>query len=205
MGRVTVGKGQPQREGDVLVDRSTDVGNPFRMGWDGHDERYREAVCDAFEELILLPDTDPRTVASTRRIPDCCWPEEGRCGETAARARFAELVRLARRVQRGEDLQLLCHCAPKRCHGQALARRILWLATWLPPVESRVQATSLQARLPSPELAAVRVQRPHVVAAHWMPQRRPWRPPEPPQQMEPLLPEGPRQDGGSGPKNDRRS
>ena len=40
----------------------------------------------------------------------------------------AELERLAARVCAGERLRLLCWCAPKRCHADAIADKIVELA-----------------------------------------------------------------------------
>ena len=40
---------------DVRVDRQSALGNPFPMGQDGHDESYRDAVCEACAELMADP------------------------------------------------------------------------------------------------------------------------------------------------------
>ena len=40
---------------DLRVDRQTAFGNPFPMGADGHDEHFRDAVCNACEELLEDP------------------------------------------------------------------------------------------------------------------------------------------------------
>ena len=40
----------------------------------------------------------------------------------------AEMERLAARVGAGERLRLLCWCAPKRCHADAIADKIVELA-----------------------------------------------------------------------------
>jgi len=40
-----------------------------------------------------------------------------------------ELVRLTDRHLAGEDLALACWCAPKACHGDVIAKAILWLAS----------------------------------------------------------------------------
>lgn len=46
-----------------------------------------------------------------------------------------ELFALARRVQRGEQLTLVCWCAPQRCHGHIVARAAVWLALALDDLE----------------------------------------------------------------------
>ena len=40
----------------------------------------------------------------------------------------AEMDRLAARVGAGERLRLLCWCAPKRCHADAIAHKVVELA-----------------------------------------------------------------------------
>ena len=40
---------------DVRVDRQSALGNPFPMGQDGHDESYRDTVCEACAELMADP------------------------------------------------------------------------------------------------------------------------------------------------------
>lgn len=39
-----------------------------------------------------------------------------------------EVRRLAQRVAAGESLMLTCWCAPRACHGDIVAVRILWFA-----------------------------------------------------------------------------
>jgi len=53
------GRKRCQGYSDVACDRQTILGNPFPMGPDGHDERYREAVCEAhsvcLQEILSQP------------------------------------------------------------------------------------------------------------------------------------------------------
>ena len=42
-----------------------------------------------------------------------------------------ELKRLARLVRSGTNIELVCWCAPKLCHGHIIRAAILWMATQL--------------------------------------------------------------------------
>lgn len=46
--------------------------------------------------------------------------------------RWKELKRMALKVRKGEDVKLLCYCAPLRCHGDAIALVINRLAAKTP-------------------------------------------------------------------------
>ena len=69
----------------VCVDRSTALGNPFKMGADGHDEAKRDAVCNAYADLLA---------AATAALPPqqkaagaaASHPAEGAAGVSAAGA-----------------------------------------------------------------------------------------------------------------------
>ena len=104
------------------VDRSSGsrVGNPFRMA----DEGEREAVCDAYEELLLrtLRGEGPGLgeVAEIRarrglRLQPGGW-DAGRAVE--------ELIRL-RDVAEAGPLRLDCWCAPRRCHAESVRAALL--------------------------------------------------------------------------------
>ena len=62
----------------------------------------------------------------------------------------AEMGRLAARVGAGERLRLLCWCAPKRCHADAIADRILELA-------QQQQHASKQVAMIGPKRAQVHI------------------------------------------------
>ena len=113
---------------DVRVDRQTALGNPFPMGADGHDESFRDAVCDACEELLTDPKgADVAAIAKRHGL---------RVDSRFAATRDADpqtsleeaMQGLEARLRAGESLRLLCWCHPKRCHGdgiaQALKRRV---------------------------------------------------------------------------------
>jgi len=69
LGQVIVGPvGDPVLEGfiDECGNRTTVLGNPFKMGHRGNDERLRDAVCDAYDELhdLDVADMSPGRVAA---------------------------------------------------------------------------------------------------------------------------------------------
>lgn len=79
----------------VRIDRRTALGNPFRMAFEGE----RAAVIANYEHWLALE----------LRYPD-----------TPASRMFAALLALAREG----DLVLLCWCAPKACHGDAIKAQL---------------------------------------------------------------------------------
>mmetsp|Transcript_14702 Transcript_14702/g.43139 ORF Transcript_14702/g.43139 Transcript_14702/m.43139 type:complete len:185 (+) Transcript_14702:3-557(+) len=128
-GGVTVGKlarGRPIAESDVVINRTSHLGNPFLMGPDGRQESLREAVCEAFAELIEAErasggqPVDVDAIASRHGVAHF-----NRGLASAAGARAHALDQLRARVRTGEQLRLLCHCAPRRCHGDAIAAALL--------------------------------------------------------------------------------
>ena len=106
----------------MRIDRRTTFGNPFPMGQDGHDESYRDAVCDACDELVDDPlGADQHRIAERRGLH-----VDPRFGDARALRTLDEALReLEERAQAGEKLRLLCWCAPKRCHGHGIAKRII--------------------------------------------------------------------------------
>lgn len=81
---------------DFRVDRSSVLGNPFRMT----SEADRSRVCDAYETWLAdkIAAKDPRICAALNEI----WQ--------AARTR---------------DISLGCWCAPNRCHADSIRNVIL--------------------------------------------------------------------------------
>jgi len=105
---------------DVRVDRQTPLGNPFRMGSDGHDESYRAAVCNACEELLSDPlHADVDAIAARHGVPGV---DARFKGEHARRALFDALAELERRLRGGERVRLMCWCRPKRCHADGIVK-----------------------------------------------------------------------------------
>lgn len=77
------------------VHRGTPLGNPFPMK--DRSQKERDRVCDLYEEWI-----GPKLL------------------EKGAELRyFEELLQIARE---GKDLELVCFCAPKRCHADTVKR-----------------------------------------------------------------------------------
>jgi hypothetical protein len=93
--------GRPVRppEGIIraAVHRGTPLGNPFKMV--GFSQEERDRVCNAYEQWL------PTTLL-----------ENG-----AELAQFNELMKLAQNPE-CKTLELICHCAPKRCHGDTIKR-----------------------------------------------------------------------------------
>ena len=120
--RVTVGRvGAPCPRGvrAERVSRGTPLGNPFKMGREGD----RTAVCDAYSELVALgasgPDRDETLVNLGRK-----HGFHGAVVGWDGRAADARIDALAAEVRGGKRLRLDCHCAPRRCHAQAVAREV---------------------------------------------------------------------------------
>ena len=112
----------PEGFAAVCVDRSTVLGNPFKMGSDGHDDSLRDAVCDAYADLLAAPSgADPTAIGNLHGVA-----VDPRFADAAKseRARTIALCQLKSRLLRGESLRLLCWCAPRRCHAETIAK---WL------------------------------------------------------------------------------
>jgi hypothetical protein len=135
---------------DELSDRTTPLGNPYKMGINGRDERLRNPVCEAHIRYLEL---DPAT-ASPARLAAAASNIARECvrgysklqpppiaSQIPIAARMQASRALAERVAAGQSIRLLCHCPPgKRCHLQAVASRIrnlaFSLASPMPPCSS---------------------------------------------------------------------
>ena len=107
---------------DEYVDRRSPLGNPFKMGADGHDEAYRGAVCDAYE---AFHDAPPGVkAADVAEALGLSVSHDFRRADAAER-REQEMRRLGRLLDQGKRLRLKCWCAPKRCHAHSIARWLL--------------------------------------------------------------------------------
>jgi hypothetical protein len=82
------------------------LANPSRMK--GKSSAERDRVCN--EDLLSLI----------------------RVLEVQGGPRWKEIKRLSLKVRKGEDVKLLCYCAPLRCHGDAIALVINRLAAKVP-------------------------------------------------------------------------
>jgi len=86
-------------EGTVraAINRSTSLGNPFVMA--DYSQAERDRVCDAYEQ----------------------WLPPKLLQDGAELAQFQQLLAIARNPE-VQTLELICHCAPKRCHGDTIKR-----------------------------------------------------------------------------------
>ena len=74
----------------IYVDRGTIYGNPFKMTY----ESERDAVCDQYKTYFYEKlESDPT---------------------------FYEAVEFIVDIAKKKDIQLLCWCAPKRCHAETI-------------------------------------------------------------------------------------
>ena len=101
------------------------------MGPSGTDEGYREAVCNAFAELLAsTPGTCIMKIAERHGLGRVGadgrhWGiEEGLTGPHAEYSRSLAIERIAKRVRKGESIMRMCHCHPKQCHAKTIAAAI---------------------------------------------------------------------------------
>ena len=103
--------------------RHSALGNPYVMGC----ERDRDAACTAYGRLL------DATLAGVHAGPGREVVEMiGRCSGFGGEVRGwdwagarREMEALRARVGAGERLRLLCHCAPRRCHGDEICRHLV--------------------------------------------------------------------------------
>jgi len=79
---------------DMKVDRTTPLGNPFRM----HSEEDRDEVCDRYDNYFPI-------LLSKKRASNY----------------FSLLIS---RYRKHGKLRLFCWCAPKRCHAETIKAAI---------------------------------------------------------------------------------
>ena len=108
---------KPQHEWQVRVDRTSVLGNPFRM----FDEHDRDFVCDKYEEYFYMM-FEAGTEPNFHNI--------------GAQIFVNELRRLYKLAKTHGKLDLFCWCAPKRCHAETIKR---FLENYLNPVETEVK------------------------------------------------------------------
>ncbi|KAK3252101.1 hypothetical protein CYMTET_38584, partial [Cymbomonas tetramitiformis] len=115
------GSVEPSEFVQLRIDRQTPLGNPFPMGEGGHDEKFRDDVCNAYEELI----EDPSLTALEHIAQKRGLRIDARFRNDRALNEMQEALRdLEERMSSGEDLRLMCWCHPKRCHGDGLVKLI---------------------------------------------------------------------------------
>lgn len=89
------------------------LANPFHIGKDGD----REMVVEKYRRWLWS-----QVIAGVRGEYQI---KAGLHGES--NAAYSELTMLAKRVMRGEVLELACYCSPLACHGDVIIRAINWL------------------------------------------------------------------------------
>ena len=100
---------------DVNVRRPTVLGSPFRL--------RAEADRDASVENYWLLLKGDRSAHELGRAAGLQVDEQA--GRVPHAHRIAALRQLARRVESGEKLRLVCACRPKACHGDLIREWIL--------------------------------------------------------------------------------
>lgn len=114
---------------EVRVDRQTPFGNAFPMGPGGRDERFRDAVCEACEDLLSAPLAADVDVIARKHGVDVDPRFRDRSAQMALAIALDALEAHVRGLRAGESLRLMCWCHPKRCHADSiikvLRRRLL--------------------------------------------------------------------------------
>ena len=87
---------KPVNPWDIKIDRSSPIGNPFIM----HNESERDLVCDQYEK----------------------WLEEQLASKNKTVCN--EMNRLYLIYKKYGKLNLFCWCAPKRCHGETIKKKL---------------------------------------------------------------------------------
>ena len=115
---------------DLRIDRSTWYGNFFPML--GREE-LRDPVCDAFVELASDPLSANVDAIAVRHgvTVDPRFSSASALTDLAVALDSLEML-----VRSGRDRRLVCHCWPKRCHGDAILKII----------DDRIRQGPMQAR-----------------------------------------------------------
>jgi|GEM_PF-901782 len=115
---VTVGNLRNTQQG-IKVDRSSVLGNPFKMRHEGE----RDAVCDGYEHYFekVLAEGEPIKVAN--QVAQERALEITDVWKRPTQQQFiAELDRVEGALRKNPKQPVLCWCAKARCHGETLAR-----------------------------------------------------------------------------------
>lgn len=97
---ITIGRVNKRKNNavNIRIDRSTALGNPFVMY--NQSDKERDRVCDSYELYLQAHANNP---GSMRDL----------------------LLHIFKEVKAGNHVNLQCHCAPKRCHGDNIKALIL--------------------------------------------------------------------------------
>jgi hypothetical protein len=81
----------------VPIHRGTPLGNPFKMV--SYNQKERDRVCDEYDTWVRAKLLEPG-------------------------AELEQLMTLVSLAKDGKDIELVCFCVPKRCHGETIKRLI---------------------------------------------------------------------------------
>lgn len=96
---------KPQNLWDIIVDRTTSLGNPFYM----YNEYQRDEVCDKYEGWF-------KDVINNKEKD---YPLQRR-----------EIDFLYNTLKQHKQLNLFCWCTPKRCHAETIKNYLLYLVNF---------------------------------------------------------------------------
>lgn len=97
-GKITIGHVYNMSNNSIRVDRQSPLGNPFILR-NAKDSKQRDVVCDQYETYLWKACKDEPEVRK-------------------------ELIRIYRLVRDGNDVELCCWCAPRRCHAESIKQFI---------------------------------------------------------------------------------
>ena len=99
MSKITIGRvgRSKQLSVNVRIDRKSVLGNPYPITIDDS----RDQVCDKYIPYLVKEIKNKKSPV------------------------YKEMVRLVEILRSGRDLELQCHCYPKRCHGDTIRKVLL--------------------------------------------------------------------------------
>lgn len=103
-----------------------EVGNGKKVGFVGKDKIYIGRKSYAQKGSLLANKfkigRDGNRDEVVEKYRRWLWNEYKKKGEV-----YKELWRIANKVKKGEKVQLMCWCAPYKCHGDVVKRCIEWM------------------------------------------------------------------------------
>ena len=107
---------------DVNIQRGNPLGNPLIMKGEGG----RDDAVAGFKMLLCEPCSPAEVAARIRARGGASLPiHAAQADRFGFRERSEAITQLARRVGMGEKVRLVCACAPKACHGDAIKAAVL--------------------------------------------------------------------------------
>lgn len=105
---------------DIRVDRASVLGNPFELKV----ESDRDYVIDNYRLWLWA---NIQTKSECIIIPN--QPVSKKWKKPMSAHVYRELCRIESKVKNGEDVNLVCWCAPKRCHADVIKSCIAWMCS----------------------------------------------------------------------------